>query len=69
MPQGYLAFRNAYTWRYNKVIKDIPHRLKIVDDILVFNYNIEDAYNHTFQYLLCCTEEEIQRYNSNPAKI
>ena len=47
MPQGYLAFDDAYTRRYDKIIKNIPRKIKIVNDTLLFNKNIEDTFYHT----------------------
>ena len=32
MPQGYLASGNAYTRRYDEMIKNFPRKIKIVDD-------------------------------------
>ena len=52
MPQGYLASGNAYTWRYDEVIKDVPCKVKIVDDTLLYDSNIEGAFFHTFDFLL-----------------
>ena len=40
MLQGYHASGDAYTQRYNKIIKDISHQVKIIDDIL-FNEKAE----------------------------
>ena len=37
MLQGYLASGNAYTQRYDEVIKDVPRKVKIVDDALLYD--------------------------------
>ena len=50
MPQGYLASGDAYTHRYNKM-KDVPRKVKMVNDTLLFDKNIE-AFFHTVDYLL-----------------
>lgn len=47
LPQGYLVSGDAYTRRYDKVIKDIPRKLKIVDETLLYDSNIEDSFFHT----------------------
>ena len=59
MPQGYLASGEAYTSRYDDIIKDIPHKVKILDDSLLFNRNIEEAFYHTLDYLLQCEKNRI----------
>ena len=55
MPQGYLASGDAYTRRYDEIIKDIPRKVKIVDDALLFDYSIEESFFHTFDYLYHCS--------------
>ena len=56
MPQGYLASGNAYTWWYDKIIKDKLCKVKIVDNTLLYDFNIFDSllhytrkWNHTWQ--------------------
>ena len=58
-PQGYLASGDTYPRKYNEIIKDIPCKLKIVDDILVYDSNIEEAFYHTFDLLLQCAKNAI----------
>ena len=52
MPQGYLASDDANIHRYEEIRKDIPCKVNVVDDNLLFDKNIEDAFNHTLKYLL-----------------
>ena len=59
MPQGYLASGDAYTRRYDEIIKNVPRKIKIVDDTLLFDKNIEDAFYHTLDYLLLCEKNGI----------
>ena len=59
MPQGYLASGDPYTCRYDKIIKNLPRKIKIVDDTLLFDKNIEDAFYHTLDYLLLCEKNGI----------
>ena len=59
MPQGYLASGDTYTRRYNEVIKDVPRKVKIVDNTLLYNSNIEGAFFHTFDFLLHCAKNGI----------
>lgn len=49
----------AYTRRYNEVIKDIPHRVKCVDDTLLYDNNIKESFYHTWDYLTLCAEKGI----------
>ena len=58
MPQGYLASGDAYTCSYDKKIKDVPHKIKIVDNSLLFDKNIEEAFYHTLDYLLLCEKKK-----------
>ena len=44
MPQGFLASGDAYTSRYDDIIKDIPRKVKCVDDTLLYDTCIEDAF-------------------------
>ena len=47
MTQGYLASGDAYTRRYDEIIKNVPCKIKIVDDTLLFHKIIEDSFNQT----------------------
>ena len=51
MPQGFLASGDTYTRRYDDIIQDVPRVVKIVDDALLYDESIEDAFYHTFDYL------------------
>ena len=59
MPQGYLASGDAYTRRYDKIIKDTLRKLKIVDDTLLYDSSIERAFYHTFDFLLQCARNKV----------
>ena len=54
MPLGHLAFEDAYTQRFDEIIKNIFSKVKIVDDILLYDSNIEEAFYHTFDFLIHC---------------
>ena len=51
MPQGFIAAGDAYTSRYDQIISDVPRKVKIVDDVLLYDSNIETAFYHTFDFL------------------
>ena len=56
LPPGFLASEDAYTWHYDDTIECIPRKIKIVDNTLLYDKNIEDAFFHTWDYLhLCAT--------------
>ena len=59
LPQGYLSAEDAYTRRYDEVIKDIPRKVKIADDTLLYDNSIEEAFLHTWDYLTTCAENGI----------
>ena len=48
LPQGYLTSGYGYTQSYDKVIKDVPRKLKTVDDTLLYDSNIEDLFFQTW---------------------
>ena len=51
MPQGFLASGDAYTSRYDQIIIDVQQKVKIVDDVLLYDSDIEEAFYHTFDFL------------------
>ena len=59
LPQGYLAAGDACTRRCDEVIKDIPQKVKIVDDTLLYDYSIKEAFFHTWDYLTTCADNGI----------
>ena len=59
IPQGYLASGDAYTRRYDEIVKNVPRKIKIIDDTLLFDKNIEDTFYHTLYYLLMCEKNGI----------
>ena len=62
MPKGYLASGDTYTRRYDEIIKDTPHKMKIVDNTLLYDSNIEGAFYHTFDFLLQYAKNRIVLY-------
>ena len=59
LPQGYLASGDAYTRRYDEIIKDVPRKKKIIDDVLLHDETIESAFYHTWDYLAICAKNGI----------
>lgn len=58
-PQGYLASGDAYTRRFDEITQDVPRKAKCVDDTLLWDTSIEDAFWHTFDYLSLCANNGI----------
>ena len=50
---------DAYTRRYDEIIKDVDNKVKCVDDTLLWDNDITSAYFHTFDYLALCEEKGI----------
>ena len=59
LPQGYLSSNDAYTRRYDELIKDVPRKVKCVDDVLLWDETIESAFFHTWDYLTLCANKGI----------
>ena len=59
MPQGFVASGDAYTSRYDDIIKDVPRKVKCVDDTLLYDNSIEDSFFHSWDYLQLCWEKGI----------
>ena len=64
-PQGYLASGDAYTRRFNEIVRDVPRKIKIIDDSMLWDKGIEEAFFHTFDYLALCARNGI---TFNPSK-
>ena len=64
-PQGHLASGDAYTRRYDDIIADVLRKLKIIDDVLLYDQTIQEAFFHIFDYLRLCGQNGI---TLNPEK-
>ena len=51
MPQGFKAAGDVYTRRYDDIIKSVPNKVKIVDDALLHNVDIEESFFSTWDFL------------------
>ena len=51
LPQGYKAAGDAYTRRYDDVICDVKRKVKIIDDSLLHDDTIEEAFFHVWNFL------------------
>ena len=59
LPQGYVAAGDAYTRRYDEIIKNVERKVKCIDDALLYDYGIEESYIHTWQFLSICASDGI----------
>jgi len=58
-PMGLCAAPDAYTRRYDEAIAGIQRKLKCVDDTLICDHNVEDAFWHAYQFLEKCAMKGI----------
>ena len=59
LPQGFKAAGDAYSRRYDEIIKDVRDKVKCVDDTLLHDATIKESYYHTWDYLRLCAENGI----------
>ncbi|MCP4294488.1 MAG: RNA-directed DNA polymerase [Proteobacteria bacterium] len=59
LPQGFLASGDAYTRRYDDLISHVPRKVKCIDDVLIWDSDIETAFFRTWDYLTFCAENGI----------
>ena len=50
----FLAGVGIYTRWYDEIIKDIECKVKCIDDALLYDYSIKDAFDHTWGFLELC---------------
>ena len=58
-PQGFCGSGDMYTRRHDDIIAEVPRKGKIVDDTLLYDANIEQAFYHTFDYLKLCADNGV----------
>jgi hypothetical protein len=58
-PQGYHASGDAYTKRFDDITKDFDRVARCVDDSLLWDKTIEQAFWHTFDYVKHCSDNGI----------
>ena len=59
LPQGHMSAGDAYTHRYDNVIRDTENKVKCIDDALLYDRSIERAFFHTWDYLTVCAKNGI----------
>ena len=59
LPQGYSAAGDAYTRRYDEILKETPRKVKCIDDVLLWDSDIESSFFHIWDYLQTCDDNGI----------
>ena len=49
--QGYKVSGDAYTARYDKITVDINNMRRVIDDTLLYEYDVEKAFRQVAEYL------------------
>ena len=65
LPQGFVAAGDGYTRRYDKIVADIPHKTKCIDDVGMWAPTIESAFFQTCKWMDICGRHGITQ---NPEK-
>lgn len=58
-PMGHCAASDAYTKRFDDAIDDIPRKFKCVDDTLLYDSSVEQAFWHVYHFLETCAKRGI----------
>lgn len=58
-PQGYLASGDAYTHRYDNIVRDVHDIAKCVDDVCLWSPTTEENFMKTCKYLHLCSTNGI----------
>ena len=58
-PMGLCSSGDAYTHRFDVILTDIHNRVKIVDDNLMYDSTIADAFYHTYDFLQTCKQHKV----------
>ena len=64
-PMGLCSSTDAYTRKFDDVIEHIPRKSKCVDDVLLHDTSVEQAFWHTYEFLETCAQKGI---TLNPEK-
>ena len=50
---------DAYTRTYDDIITDIPRKGKVIDDSILYDFNIREAFYHAYDYMYTCSENGV----------
>ena len=55
-PQGFHAAGDGYTRRFDDITVDVRRKAKCIDDTVLWDKDIEEAFWHTVDYITTCSE-------------
>ena len=58
-PNGDTTNTVDYTCHFDEIISTLPQKTKVVDDCLLYNYSIEQAFWHAWDFLDLCAKHGI----------
>ena len=58
-PMGFHASGDAYTRRFDDIASNVPRSVRCIDDTLLWDDNIADAFWHAFDFISLCAENGI----------
>ena len=58
-PQGHRAAGDAFNSRVYKILQDIPRLERLVDDVCLYDHNIESAFFHVWEFLTICAKNGV----------
>jgi len=58
-PMGHCSAGDAYTKRFDDAIQDLPRKHKCVDDTLLYDTSVEEAFWHTYDFLEVCAKARV----------
>ena len=53
-PQGHIASGDVYVRRFDDIIAEVVRKQKVVDDVLMYDESIEEAFYHAYDFLTLC---------------
>lgn len=56
---GHCSATDAYTKRFDDAVSGFPRKHKCVDDTLLYDSNIKDAFWHTYDFLELCAKKGV----------
>ena len=59
VPAGLIDSGDKYTSRFDQIIQHIPRKVKCVDDTLLYDSSISDAFFHTWDFISTCASHGI----------
>ncbi len=58
-PQGLKSSGDAYTRRFDEILVHIDNKVKIIDDSLLHDLSVLSSFQHTYQFLQTCRENNV----------